>query len=34
VPEYLIIVGLLGFARAFLFPSAGPDLGNSALAGL
>lgn len=29
VPEYLVIVGLLGFARAFLFPTAGPDLGNS-----
>ncbi|MBV9546216.1 MAG: permease [Chloroflexi bacterium] len=29
VPEYIVIVGLLGFARAFLFPTAGPDLGNS-----
>jgi uncharacterized protein len=31
VPEYIVMVGLLGFARAFLFPAAGPDLGNSAL---
>jgi len=29
LPEYIVIVGLLGFARAFLFPTAGPDLGNS-----
>jgi hypothetical protein len=31
VPEYIVIVGLLGFARAYLFPAAGPDLGNSLL---
>ena len=29
LPEYILIIGLLGFARAFLFPAAGPDLGNS-----
>ncbi|MCC6177713.1 MAG: permease [Chloroflexi bacterium] len=31
VPEYIIVVGLLGFARAFLFPAASPDLGNDLL---
>ncbi len=31
VPEYIVMVGLLGFARAFFFPTAGPDLGNSLL---
>jgi uncharacterized protein len=31
IPEYVVIVGVLGFARAFLFPTAGPDLGNSVL---
>jgi hypothetical protein len=31
IPEYIVMVGLLGFARAFLFPTAGPDLGNSVL---
>jgi uncharacterized protein len=29
VPEYVVIVGILGFARAFLFPAAGPELGNN-----
>ncbi|MCC7103831.1 MAG: permease [Chloroflexi bacterium] len=29
LPEYLVVVGLLGFARAFLFPAASPDLGNN-----
>jgi uncharacterized membrane protein YraQ (UPF0718 family) len=29
LPEYIVIVGVLGFARAFLFPTAGPDLGNN-----
>jgi uncharacterized protein len=29
VPEYIVIVGVLGLARSFLFPTAGPDLGNS-----
>jgi uncharacterized protein len=29
VPEYVLIVGVLGFARAFLFPAAGPELGNN-----
>jgi uncharacterized membrane protein YraQ (UPF0718 family) len=31
IPEYLVIVGVLGFARAFLFPAAGPELGNNVL---
>jgi uncharacterized membrane protein YraQ (UPF0718 family) len=31
IPEYIIVVGLLGFARAFLFPAAGADLGNGIL---
>ena len=31
VPEYIVIVGVLGLARSFLFPTAGPDLGNSLL---
>ena len=31
VPEYVVIVGLLGFARALLFPAAGPDVGNNLL---
>jgi uncharacterized membrane protein YraQ (UPF0718 family) len=31
IPEYIVIVGVLGFARAFLFPAAGPDLGNNVL---
>lgn len=31
VPEYVVIVGVLGFARAFLFPTAGPELGNNLL---
>lgn len=29
VPEYIVIVGALGLARVFLFPTAGPDVGNS-----
>ena len=29
IPEYVLVVALLGFARAFLFPAAGPDLGNN-----
>jgi uncharacterized membrane protein YraQ (UPF0718 family) len=28
VPEYIIVIGILGFARAYLFPAAGPELGN------
>lgn len=31
IPEYVVIVGLLGLARVFLFPAAGPGLGNNAL---
>lgn len=31
LPEYVLVVGLLGFARALLFPAAGPDLGNNLL---
>ena len=31
VPEYVVIVGALGFARAFLFPAASPELGNNLL---
>jgi uncharacterized membrane protein YraQ (UPF0718 family) len=31
VPEYVVIVGVLGFARAFLFPAAGPDVSNHLL---
>ncbi len=31
VPEYVVVVGMLGFARAFLFPVAGPDVGNDLL---
>ena len=28
VPEYLVLVLLLGAARAWLFPTIGPDIGN------
>jgi uncharacterized membrane protein YraQ (UPF0718 family) len=31
IPEYILVVGLLGFARAFLFPTASPELGNNLL---
>ncbi len=31
VPEYLVIVGVLGAVRAFLFPAMGPALGESVL---
>ncbi len=31
VPEYLIIVGVLGAVRAWLFPAMGPGLGESVL---
>lgn len=31
VPEYVLVVGLLGLARAWVFPTAGPDMGNSLL---
>ncbi len=31
VPEYIVMILLLGAARAFLFPAAGPELGNSPL---
>ena len=30
IPEYIVVVGLLGFARAYLFPVAA-DLGNGVL---
>lgn len=29
LPEYIVLVGLLGLARVWLFPAAGPDLGNN-----
>jgi uncharacterized protein len=31
IPEYVVIVCALGFARAFLFPAAGPEVGNNFL---
>jgi len=31
VPEYIVLVLLLGAARAWLFPHIGPDIGNAAL---
>jgi uncharacterized membrane protein YraQ (UPF0718 family) len=31
VPEYLVLVLLVGAARAWLFPVAGPDIGNTLL---
>lgn len=31
IPAYIIVVGLLGFARAWLFPAIGPAWGNSIL---
>lgn len=31
VPEYIIMILVLGAVRAFLFPKAGPELGNSVL---
>jgi uncharacterized protein len=31
VPEYIIMILALGAVRAFLFPKAGPELGNSIL---
>ncbi|WP_277184479.1 permease [Caballeronia sp. BR00000012568055] len=31
IPEYIVLVLLLGAARAWLFPHIGPDIGNSAL---
>ena len=30
-PEYVVIVGVLGCARAFLFPAASPEIGNNLL---
>jgi len=29
VPEYIVLVLLLGAARAWLFPHAGPEIGNT-----
>jgi uncharacterized protein len=31
IPEYIVLVLLLGAARAWLFPHIGPDIGNGAL---
>ena len=31
IPEYIVLVLLLGAARAFLFPHIGPEIGNGAL---
>jgi uncharacterized membrane protein YraQ (UPF0718 family) len=31
LPEYILIIGLLGAARVFLFPTMGPELGNNLL---
>lgn len=31
IPEYIVLVLLLGAARAWLFPYVGPDVGNAAL---
>jgi len=31
LPEYIIVIGLLGFARVYLFPTAGPNLGDNPL---
>jgi uncharacterized membrane protein YraQ (UPF0718 family) len=31
IPEYIVLVLVLGAARAWLFPHIGPDIGNSAL---
>jgi hypothetical protein len=31
IPEYIVLVLLLGAARAWLFPEIGPDIGNHAL---
>jgi len=32
VPEYVLIMGVLGAARVFLFPAMGPELGNNLVA--
>jgi uncharacterized membrane protein YraQ (UPF0718 family) len=32
LPEYLLIMGVLGAARVFLFPAMGPDIGNNLVA--
>ncbi len=31
LPEYVLIMGVLGSARVFLFPTMGPELGNNLL---
>jgi len=31
LPEYILIMGILGAARVFLFPAMGPELGNNLL---
>lgn len=31
IPEYILMILLLGAVRAFIFPKAGPELGNSLL---
>jgi uncharacterized membrane protein YraQ (UPF0718 family) len=32
LPEYIILMGVLGAARVFLFPAMGPEIGNNLLA--
>jgi uncharacterized membrane protein YraQ (UPF0718 family) len=32
LPEYVILMGVLGAARVFLFPAMGPEVGNNLLA--
>jgi uncharacterized membrane protein YraQ (UPF0718 family) len=32
LPEYILIMGVLGAARVFLFPAMGPDIGNNIVA--
>jgi uncharacterized membrane protein YraQ (UPF0718 family) len=29
LPEYILVIGVLGAARVFLFPAMGPDIGNN-----
>jgi uncharacterized protein len=31
LPEYILIMGILGAARVFLFPAMGPEIGNNLL---
>lgn len=32
LPEYIILMGVLGAARVFLFPAMGPEIGNNIIA--